>query len=298
MLHAACLTLSSPRGLSSMLSQGQDRAAVKLLDMCDPNKERPCTHLQADEAGGLHSDVPSLESLCKTAVVRGMDSWSVCGALALVDMVAPGLDEIAPALVGFLARNLRQALAVAPDSFQALPAALLAELLGNPCLVSFAYPACQPVCSVRVIRGSAHAAGASDSCVQQPLVSTKPLTNSYWLSVWKATSRLLVTSPQECSERFVFDAVMQWAYNSQDPREPLAQSVADVENLLLLIRFPLMSQTDLEVRAPSTSLLVRLPILSCATSVAMPDHAPIPEWQSRASCRSFAAMTLLSGARC
>ena len=142
-LHAACLwhcrvhLAYLPCCREQALSGSQDYTACVTQTRSDP-----CTRLlQADEAGGLHSAVPSLESLCKTAVVGGMDSRSVCGALSLVDMVAPALDEIAPALVGFLARNLRQALAVAPDSFQALPAALLAELLGNPCLVSFAYPA-------------------------------------------------------------------------------------------------------------------------------------------------------------
>ena len=125
--------------------------------------------------------MPSLESLCKTAVVRGMDSRSVCSALSLVDMVAPALDEIAPALVGFLARNLRQALAVAPDSFQALPAALLAELLGNPCLVSFAPPALTAILlSPRETRMST-CSSASKRCVQCALVSAKPLANSHWL---------------------------------------------------------------------------------------------------------------------
>lgn len=58
----------------------------------------------------------------------------------------------------------------------------------------------------------------------------------------------LIAALQECQERRVFDAVMLWAYGTPNPgyTQQLCKSVADVEALLNLIRFPLMSQQDLE----------------------------------------------------
>ena len=55
-------------------------------------------------------------------------------------------------------------------------------------------------------------------------------------------------SMQECRERDVFDAVAAWAYgiNGADSGS-LAQSRADIEGLLLLIRFPLMTPSELQV---------------------------------------------------
>lgn len=53
---------------------------------------------------------------------------------------------------------------------------------------------------------------------------------------------------QECREREVFDAVAAWAYGSEAlGSDSLAQSIADVEGLLLLIRFPLMTPAELQV---------------------------------------------------
>lgn len=53
---------------------------------------------------------------------------------------------------------------------------------------------------------------------------------------------------QECSERRVFNAVSGWAFGFAEPdSEVLCQSIADVEGLLLLIRFPLMAPEELQV---------------------------------------------------
>ena len=55
-------------------------------------------------------------------------------------------------------------------------------------------------------------------------------------------------SMQECRERDVFDAVAAWAYGIDGAdSERLAQCMADVEGLLLLIRFPLMTPSELQV---------------------------------------------------
>ena len=53
----------------------------------------------------------------------------------MVDLLHPVLDEVAPTLIGFLARNLVQVLDTDPKGLETLPASLMAEVLGNPCLV-------------------------------------------------------------------------------------------------------------------------------------------------------------------
>ncbi len=71
---------------------------------------------------------------------------------------------------------------------------------------------------------------------------------------------------QECRERDVFDAVAAWAYGLIPTHaESLAQSIADVEGLLLLIRFPLMTPTELQVR-PLYFFPVLSRLHSCQTS--------------------------------
>lgn len=70
------------------------------------------------------------------AVRRGVSVHTVCGALTMVDLLQPVLDEVAPRLIGFLARNLAGVMEEDPAGFEGLPASLVAEMLGNPCLVS------------------------------------------------------------------------------------------------------------------------------------------------------------------
>lgn len=87
-----------------------------------------------DERHGLDS-VPTLTRLCQAAVRKGVTVETVCSALTMVDLLQPVLDEVAPTLIGFLARNLENVLKLDPKGFEAMPASLLAEMLGNPCLV-------------------------------------------------------------------------------------------------------------------------------------------------------------------
>ena len=69
---------------------------------------------------------------------------------------------------------------------------------------------------------------------------------------------------QGCRERVVFDAVERWAYGcAPQCGSQLVQSLADVEGLLLLIRFPLMSQTELEVKSDIPPVTLLLPSLQC-----------------------------------
>ena len=54
----------------------------------------------------------------------------------MVDLLCPALDDIAPTLLAFLARNLEAVILDDPLGLRGLDSAMLAELLGNPCLVS------------------------------------------------------------------------------------------------------------------------------------------------------------------
>lgn len=83
-------------------------------------------------AGSL---VPKLTTLCQAAVQKSVEVHTICSALSMVDLLQPVLDEVAPTLIGFLARNLVQVLAADPRGVETMPASLMAEVLGNPCLV-------------------------------------------------------------------------------------------------------------------------------------------------------------------
>jgi len=84
--------------------------------------------------------------------------------------------------------------------------------------------------------------------------------------------------PQNCREKVVYDAVEQWAYGGTPTpyRKELAQGLADVEGLLLLIRFPLMSHQELEVPPPSPPphLYLALPRTCCPGPVAPLEYLP------------------------
>ena len=81
------------------------------------------------------SCVPKLTALCQAAVQKSVEVHTICSALSIVDLLHPVLDEVAPTLIGFLARNLVQVLRADPKGLETLPAPLMAEVLGNPCLV-------------------------------------------------------------------------------------------------------------------------------------------------------------------
>ena len=75
---------------------------------------------------------------------------------------------------------------------------------------------------------------------------------------------LAVLCLQGCRERVVFDAVERWAYGCAPLcGSQLVQNLADVEGLLLLIRFPLMSQTELEARSDIPPVKLNLSYLQC-----------------------------------
>lgn len=180
----------------------------------------------------------------------------------MVDLLHPVLDEVAPTLIGFLARNLVQVLDADPRGFETLPASLMAEVLGNPCLVipCISHPhhhhrqtSNQRQESIKQLKWHAkivrpttwkdlnqeHAAPFLNLILQ--LCDGRMLS-----SLCQNKSEMLL---QECRERDVFEAVAVWAYGLKDKAdiESLAQSRADVEGLLLLIRFPLMTPTELQV---------------------------------------------------
>ncbi len=93
-------------------------------------------HVQVGKAESpMQSCVPPLTALCQAAVLRSVDVGTVCGALSMVDLLHPVLDEVAPTLIGFLARNLVNVLMADSRGVETLPASLMAEVLGNPCLV-------------------------------------------------------------------------------------------------------------------------------------------------------------------
>lgn len=85
-------------------------------------------------------NVPPLSAICQQAVYGAVGPDSVCAALALVELLEPQMDGVAVGLVSFLARNLGETLASDAAGFQALPAPLLAELLGHPHLVCIFCP--------------------------------------------------------------------------------------------------------------------------------------------------------------
>lgn len=90
---------------------------------------------QAKPLTNVACSIPTLTIMCQDAILRGLTSFTICSAILLIDLLQPVLDRIAPALIVFLARNLEQVLEADPQGFQAVPAFLLAELMGNPCLV-------------------------------------------------------------------------------------------------------------------------------------------------------------------
>lgn len=90
---------------------------------------------QVEEEQKKTNSVPTLANLCQAAVRDGVSQQSVCSVLSMVDLLQPVLDKMAPTLISFLARNLASTLEADPQGFKSLPASLMAELLGNPCLV-------------------------------------------------------------------------------------------------------------------------------------------------------------------
>ena len=110
---------------------------LTLLLMPVSNNVETRTCLQAAETNGKDFNlVPSLIKLSQKAVIEGLNLNTVCSALSMVDLLHPALDEVAPILIEFLARNLEGVLDKDAKGFEDLPASLLAEMLGNPCLVS------------------------------------------------------------------------------------------------------------------------------------------------------------------
>ena len=92
-------------------------------------------YLQAEPVTRIARSIPTLSSMCQSAILEGLSPSSACSAVSLVDLLQPVLDQVAPALITYLARHLEQIVEADPQGFRALPASLVAELLGNPCLV-------------------------------------------------------------------------------------------------------------------------------------------------------------------
>ena len=180
---------------------------------------------EADADSCCALEQPSLQELCMQSILASVTPGTVCAGLQAVSALEPAVDCLAAPLLAALAAHLAEVLSAHRLDFATLPQGMLQRLLSLPMLVRVTHT------SPPLQR-------------QQPCLPRR----ATWMTSpdqARVTSRAWLIShhvPQECQEDVLYRAVLAWALTAQGESRETA-----LNDLLPLIRFPLMSVAELEV---------------------------------------------------